>query len=361
MFWHFLVFQYEEPSCRKHDRNTEQAWLVGSRGSGRPPYQQEPMPHDRRKASAKAANMWHAVAWSCAPRAHLRLHVTCKMSGGLLCTFGIHFRTSWTPRVVWMAHRGVAKYFNMFGPSCYFFGVLCLRDARLWGKVAGGSICWVPACLITSQTLLRDKFPNIVSKFSKIVSKVEKFSFQDVWYRFQDGFWPTDKEATGHSKVYLIPRFLKTSFLEVLYLRPAWQLDFSSCHGSNNSVFPQTLCPPWGVLRWAGVRFSDQGTLSGARFFAGCKFNFSHKSSLVRCPRAFRLRSLTQSVRLSFVSFERIVLLARRARFLSCVHFVWQAWDIRDILGSKTSFGVTGAGHRTLFHPRGTRDTCARC
>ena len=136
---------------------------------------------------------------------------------------------------------------------------------------------------------------------------------------------------------------------------------FPAAMVQTTAFFPKHCVHPEGFLRWAGVRFLDQGTLSGARFFAGCKFNFSHKSSLVRCPRAFRLRSLTQSVRLSFVSFERIVLLARRARFLSCVHFVWQAWDIRDILGSKTSFGVTGAGHRTLFHPRGTRDTCARC
>ena len=33
--------------------------------------------------------------------------------------------------------------------------------------------------------------------------------------------------------------------------------------------------------------------------------------------------------------------------------FSWQAWDMWDILKSKTSFCVTGAGHRTLFHPCG--------
>ena len=43
----------------------------------------------------------------------------------------------------------------------------------------------------------------------------------------------------------------------------------------------------------------------------------------------------------------------RCARFLSYVHSVWQAWHFRDILRSETSFCVTGAGHRTRFHPRG--------
>ena len=45
---------------------------------------------------------------------------------------------------------------------------------------------------------------------------------------------------------------------------------------------------------------------------------------------------------------EGLVLLACRVRFLSYVHFVWQAWK------SKTSFRVTGAGV-TLFHPCGRR------
>ena len=48
---------------------------------------------------------------------------------------------------------------------------------------------------------------------------------------------------------------------------------------------------------------------------------------------------------------------ACRARFWSYVHFLWQASHFRDILGSRTLFCVTGAGHRTLFHPRGRRGT----
>ena len=98
--------------------------------------------------------------------------------------------------------KGLRNTSACLGLHSLFLGVLCLWDARLWGKVAGGSICWVPACLFTSQILLRDKFPDIVSKISNIVSKIETFSFQDVWYRFQDGFWPTDKEATGRSNIY---------------------------------------------------------------------------------------------------------------------------------------------------------------
>ena len=202
MFWHFLVFQYEEPSCRKHDRNTEQAWLVGNRGSGRPSYQQDSMPHDRRKASAKAANIWHAVAWSCAPRAYLRLHAACKMSGAFCALLGsISEHLEHCEWCEWPTAE-LRNTSTCLGFNSLFLGVLCLWDARLWGKVAGGSIYWVPACLITSQTLLRDKFPNIVSKVFNIVSKIETFCFQDVWYRFQHGFWPTDKEATGRSNVY---------------------------------------------------------------------------------------------------------------------------------------------------------------
>ena len=54
-------------------------------------------------------------------------------------------------------------------------------------------------------------------------------------------------------------------------------------------------------------------------------------------------------------SADSLVLLARCDRFLSCVHFVLQAWHFRDTLRSKASFCVTVAGHRTLFHPRGRR------
>ena len=58
-----------------------------------------------------------------------------------------------------------------------------------------------------------------------------------------------------------------------------------------------------------------------------------------------------------FLSSKGLFLPACRACFLSYVHFVWQAWGIRDILGSKTSLCVTGAGHQTLFHSRGRRGT----
>ena len=54
-----------------------------------------------------------------------------------------------------------------------------------------------------------------------------------------------------------------------------------------------------------------------------------------------------------FDSSEGVVLPARRARFSSCPFHV----AIWDTLRSKTSFCVTGAGHRTLFHPCGRRGT----
>ena len=54
-------------------------------------------------------------------------------------------------------------------------------------------------------------------------------------------------------------------------------------------------------------------------------------------------------------SADSLVLLARRDRFLSCVHFLLLAWHFQDTLRSKASFCVTVAGHRTLFHPRGRR------
>ena len=57
------------------------------------------------------------------------------------------------------------------------------------------------------------------------------------------------------------------------------------------------------------------------------------------------------------LSSEDLVLLARRPRFLSYVHFAWQAWRFPGILKSETLFGVTGGGHRTLFHPHSRRGT----
>ena len=45
------------------------------------------------------------------------------------------------------------------------------------------------------------------------------------------------------------------------------------------------------------------------------------------------------------------------SRFLSYVDSVWQARHFQDILRSGTSFCMTGAGHRTLFHPHSRRGT----
>ena len=69
----------------------------------------------------------------------------------------------------------------------------------------------------------------------------------------------------------------------------------------------------------------------------------------------FRLRRLARIGAATAVMSKGVVLPARRARFLSHVHFVWQAWGIRGIWRSETWFCVAGTGHRALFHSRGTR------
>ena len=131
-----------------------------------------------------------------------------------------------------------------------------------------------------------------------------------------------------------------------------WICWFSEVHGKFSKQ-----CD-WGVLT-VGAKGPglEQGAPSDLRPF-GCKF--LNKSSLLRCPCAFRLRSLAQSERPVLLVFKGVVLLACCAVFLSYVHFVWQAWDIWDILRSKTSFCVTGAGHRTFFHLCGRRGTAGR-
>ena len=60
------------------------------------------------------------------------------------------------------------------------------------------------------------------------------------------------------------------------------------------------------------------------------------------------------------LSSEGLVLLARRARFLSYVHSVWQVWHLWDILRSKALFCLTGAGHRAHFCPCGRRGAFLR-
>ena len=78
----------------------------------------------------------------------------------------------------------------------------------------------------------------------------------------------------------------------------------------------------------------------------------SHKSSLVRCPCAFRLRRFAPNVWTVFLVSEGVVLLARRAGFLSYVRFVGQVWGIRGISIERR---LARQVHRTLFHPCGKR------
>ncbi len=106
-------------------------------------------------------------------------------------------------------------------------------------------------------------------------------------------------------------------------------------------------------LRDVHVRFDCAGACPwdlAAEFSS----TLSRKSSLTRCPCAFRLRRRVAPGASNFFMSKGLVLPARRARFLSYVDFVWQAWDIRDMWSSETSFCVAGAGHRTLLQKRGT-------
>ena len=113
----------------------------------------------------------------------------------------------------------------------------------------------------------------------------------------------------------------------------------------------------------------------GARHFC-CKF--SRKSSFARRPCASRLRRLAQVGRRCFGSSEGLVLLPRRARFLSYVQVVCQVWGIRgisDIFSSawqawdslhvtKSSAGV-GQNERcfwsSFFVARAVFGECGRC
>ena len=84
-----------------------------------------------------------------------------------------------------------------FGAAGGLMSRACSYYLRVWCEVAGGSICRVPACLITSQTLLRDDFPNIVSKICNIGSEMD-FNDFGVWQK------PLYKEATGRSNLFFL-------------------------------------------------------------------------------------------------------------------------------------------------------------
>ena len=134
----------EELCCQKNVGNTEQGCLVENRESGRPSYQQEPMPHDRRKASAKAANNLTCCGMIVRPQSAHPLACNMQDVRGPL----VHFRDPFhnisnTASGVNGPQRDCEIFQHVldFGFHSLFLGVLCLWGARLWGKVAGGSIC----------------------------------------------------------------------------------------------------------------------------------------------------------------------------------------------------------------------------
>ena len=81
-----------------------------------------------------------------------------------------------------------------------------------------------------------------------------------------------------------------------------------------------------------------------------------HKSSLMRCPCAFRLGRLAQTGCSGDLSSEGLVywrgtlVLGAMSIFCGTRGTFGTFWGRKH---PKTSFGVTGAGHRTLFHPHG--------
>ena len=102
--------------------------------------------------------------------------------------------------------------------------------------------------------------------------------------------------------------------------------------------FPPSVCPRWD--RWGVVAY-----VLNAGVRSGCSTGFFVVNSRARVPLrdvlhfdCTRSREVGVPVcSLPKVSSKVSFLPARPAWFLSYVHFVWQAWDIRDILKSKTS------------------------
>ena len=199
----FLSFQCEELFSRKHRRTTEQAWPVGKRVR-KFSYQgtHAPWPPESKYKGGKHVTCCGMIV--CRPSAP-PLTWTCKMSGA---SSALRDQS----HLQHLEHRAwcespTERLWNIsrcLGFHSLFLGVLCLWDARLWGKVSLRQHMLNPGWsyyIIGTATALRVKFPNIVSKICYIVSEIETYSFQDDWYRFHDWFWPTDKEATGHSNL----------------------------------------------------------------------------------------------------------------------------------------------------------------
>ena len=87
----------------------------------------------------------------------------------------------------------------------------------------------------------------------------------------------------------------------------------------------------------------DHGMLSGPGFFN--PFHCLNSRVKFACEMSMCMSTAQACTRsgLGFGSSEGLVLLPRHARFLSYVHFVWQAWGIWGILKSGTSLCMAGA------------------
>ena len=124
-----------------------------------------------------------------------------------------------------------------FGAAGGLMSRACSYYLRVWCEVAGGSICWVPACLITSQTLLRDDFPNIVSKICNIGSEMD-FNDFGVWQK------PLYKEATGRSNLFFL--FCKRNHIFLISHRLPWnQFSMQLLKSYNSYIFfpiPSASC-----------------------------------------------------------------------------------------------------------------------
>ena len=93
---------------------------------------------------------------------------------------------------------------------------------------------------------------------------------------------------------------------------------------SVQSHIPQTVCPHRRVLTVGTTRPRlDQRTLSGPRFSPALDGKLSQKSSLVKCPCAFRLRRLVQSAWLAMLCSEGLIFTSAPGLFFElCPFFV---------------------------------------
>ena len=113
---------------------------------------------------------------------------------------------------------------------------------------------------------------------------------------------------------------------------------------SPSIIFPQTAWPHWGILTVGVKDMCSFKVVSGAYGKFGDLCIADVPSSPVFDGSLARNHDPRSSLpKGSFCKRAVLIFWA----------VAWQAWFFWDILRSETSFCMRGAGHRTLFHPRG--------